>query len=155
MASFHQTIIVGNLGRDPESRHLPSGDAVCNFAVAVTEKWKDKSGEAKETTTWYRVNAFGKLAEICGQYLKKGSQVMVTGKMQTRKWEKDGVERESWELKADQLQMLGGREGGAASGGAPAQRQAAAPARQAPAPSGGGYGAMDDDIPFAPCRIWW
>jgi single-strand DNA-binding protein len=147
VASFHQTIIVGHLGRDPESRNLPSGDAVCNFSVAVTEKWKDKAGDTKEQTTWYRVNAFGKLAEICGQYLKKGSLVMLTGKMQARKFEKDGVERESWELKADQLQMLSGRDG-AAGGGAPAQRPAAAPAARPAAAPAGGFDDMDDDIPF-------
>ena len=149
MASFHQTIIVGNLGRDPESRFLPSGEAVCNFSVAVTESWKDKnSGDKRETTTWYRVNAFGKLAEICSTWLKKGSQVMVTGKMQTRKWEKDGVEREAWELKADSMQMLGGKpaEGSQSGGGGQQQRSAppaAAPAaRQAPAAN------FDDDVPF-------
>ena len=147
MASFAQTIIVGNLGRDPETRHLANGDAVCNFSVAVTESWKDKnSGEKKENTTWYRVNAFGKLAEICGSYLTKGSQVMITGKMQTREWEKDGVKRESWELKADQMQMLGGRQDGAQGGGQ--QRSsppAAAPAANKPKPS---FDDLGDDIPF-------
>ncbi len=149
MASFHQTIIVGNLGRDPETRYLPSGEVVCNFSVAVTEKWKSKDGETKEQTTWYRVNAFSKLAEICGQYLKKGSAVMVVGKMQAREWEKDGVKRESWELRADSMQMLGGKQEGQPS--APASRPAAAPRPAAPS-SGGGSGSFDDfsdDIPFA------
>lgn len=109
MAAFHQTIVLGNLGKDPETRFLPSGDAVCNFSVAVTEKFKSKDGDTKESTTWYRVNAFGRLAEICGEYLRKGSAVMVTGRMQARQWEKDGVKRESWELRADSLQMLGGK----------------------------------------------
>lgn len=136
MANFHQTIIAGHLGKDPEVRYLSSGDAVCNFSVAVTESWKGKDGEKKEFTTWYRVNAFGKLAEICGQYLKKGSGVLVTGKMQTRKWEKDGVERESWELRADTMQMLGGGH----SDERPAQRQ-----KQA---AGGTFSDLDSDIPF-------
>ena len=148
MASYHSTTILGNLGRDPETRFLPSGEAVCNFSVAVTEKWK-KDGEQKEQTTWYRVNAFGKLAEICGQYLAKGSAVLVVGKMQARKWtDKEGNERESWELRADSMQMVGGKPEG--------ERQDK-PARQA-APAGGGGGNgnpnlddMDDDIPFTTC----
>lgn len=113
MASFHKTLIVGNLGRDPETRYLPSGEAVCNFSVAVTESWKSKDGEKKENTTWYRVNAFGKLAEICGQYLKKGASVLVEGKMQCREWDnKEGVKQYSWELRADSMQMLGGKDAG-------------------------------------------
>lgn len=109
MASYQQTTIVGNLGKDPEQKFFPSGDAVTNFSVAVTEKWK-KDGEQKEQTTWFRVNAFGKLAEICGQYLTKGSGVLVVGKMQCRKWkDKEGQDRESWELRADSVQMLGGK----------------------------------------------
>ena len=143
--SFHQTIIEGHLGKDTEQRYLPSGDAVSNFSVAVSETWKDKNGESKEQTTWYRVNAFGKLAEICGQYLKKGSHVLIVGKMQERKWEKDGTERTSWELRADTMRMLGKREG---SGDTPR------PAPERPAqPSGhgvcsGGIADFEDDIPF-------
>lgn len=151
--SFHQTIVVGHLGRDPETRYLPSGDAVANFSVAVTEKWKSKEGDKKESTTWYRINAFGKLAEICGQYLAKGSQVMIVGKMQERAWQdKDGQERKSWELRAETMQILGGRpehstsghETGAEravrkSGGAPNNRSA----------QGATPDAFDeDDIPF-------
>jgi single-strand DNA-binding protein len=140
MASYHQTLIVGNLGRDPETRYLTSGDAVCNFSVAVTESWKDKSsGEKKEQTTWYRVNAFGKLAEICGKYLVKGSPVMIVGKMQARKWEKDGVERESWELRADTMQMLGGNR---------ASTESREPEQQKQEPSKAPGGDMDDDVPF-------
>lgn len=138
MASFHQTIVVGHLGRDPEVRHLPSGDPVCNFSVAVTEKYKAKDGEAKEATTWYRVNAFGRLAEICGQYLRKGSPVMVTGKMQARQYEKDGVTRESWELRADSMQMLSGK----------SEREEPQARKPVAAQSDGGMAAMDDDIPF-------
>ena len=140
MASWAQTIIAGHLGRDPETRYLPSGDAVTNFSVAVTESWK-KDGEKKEQTTWYRVNAFGKLAEICGQYLKKGSSVLIVGKMQQREWnDKDGNKRESWELRADTMQMLcGNREGHE-------QRQTGNE-QSTPAPSRG-FGDMDDDVPF-------
>lgn len=153
MASFAQTIVIGNLGRDPEVKYLPSGDAVCNFSVAVTETWKDKSsGERKEDTTWYRVNMFGKLAEIAGQYLKKGSQVHVVGKMRERKWtDKDGTERASWELKADQMTMLGSPSGsGQSSGPSPHQQQkqngyAPAPAQNSPKPK---FDDLGDDIPF-------
>lgn len=150
MANYHQTVIAGHLGRDPETRFMPSGDAVCNFSVAVTESWKGKDGDKKESTIWYRVNAFGKLAEICGQYLKKGSAVLVAGKMQSRKYEKDGVEREAWELRADTMQMLGGgqREEG---GERPAQQS-----RQKPSGASAGprYDDMpDDDIPFISCSI--
>lgn len=136
MASYQQTTIVGNLGKDPEQKFLPSGDAVTNFSVAVTEKWK-KDGEQKEQTTWFRVNAFGKLAEICGQYLTKGSGVLVVGKMQCRKWkDKEGQDRESWELRADSMQMLGGKpEGQSKPAGAPAKKKSS-------------FDDMDDDIPF-------
>lgn len=145
MASFHQTIIIGHVGRDPESRFLASGDAVCNFSVAVTESWKDKnSGEKKENTTWYRVNAFGKLAEICGQYLKKGSQVQIVGKMQCREWEKDGVKQYSWELKAEQMVMLGGRPAGSDDGGF---SQPAASQAKPEAAKKAGFDE-DPDIPF-------
>lgn len=148
MAAFHQTVIVGNLGRDPETRYLPNGDAVCNFSVAVTEKWK-KDGEAKEQTTWYRVNAFVKLAEICGQYLKKGSAVLIVGKMGHREWtDKDGNKRESWELRADSMQMLGGKsDGSSAMQASPEDRQARAEAKQGKAKPAS-FDDMADDIPF-------
>lgn len=151
MASFHQTIIIGNLGRDPETRFMASGDAAANFSVAVTESWKDKnSGEKREKTTWYRVSMFGKLAEIAGQYLKKGSQVQLVGKMEERKWtDKDGQERATWELRADQMTMLGSAGGGGQSSG-PSQHQqqkqdgyAPAPRQDKPKPQ-----SYDDDIPF-------
>jgi single-strand DNA-binding protein len=145
MANYHQTVIAGHLGRDPETRFMPSGDAVCNFSVAVTESWKGKDGDKKESTIWYRVNAFGKLAEICGQYLKKGSAVLVAGKMQSRKYEKDGVEREAWELRADTMQMLGGgrseqSDGDSASVPAQQRQNKAAGPRYDDLP--------EDDIPF-------
>ncbi|HYD59727.1 MAG TPA: single-stranded DNA-binding protein [Noviherbaspirillum sp.] len=160
MASVNKVIIVGNLGRDPETRYMPNGDAVTNIAVATTESWKDKnSGEKKELTEWHRITFYRKLAEIAGQYLKKGSQVYVEGRLQTRKWtDKDGVERYTTEIIADTMQMLGSRQGMGGGGGAsmdddygsaPAPRQssgggAARPASR-PAPN---FSDMDDDIPF-------
>jgi len=164
MASVNKVIIVGNLGRDPETRYMPSGDAVTNITVATTDRYKDKqSGEMKEATEWHRISFFGKLAEIAGQYLKKGSQVYVEGSLRTRKYtDKDGVEKYATEIRADTMQMLGSRQGmGGGNGGdeggysrpaAPAaQRPAAAapasrPAQRPAAPSG--FDDMDDDIPF-------
>jgi single-strand DNA-binding protein len=157
MASVNKVIIVGNLGRDPETRYMPSGDAMTNIAVATTDKWKDKAtGEQKEATEWHRIAFFGKLAEIAGQYLKKGSQVYIEGKLRTRKWtDKDGIEKYSTEIIADTMQMLGSRQGmggGSASMDDPAyvsgpaknsSTGARAPAKQAPSMSD-----MDDDIPF-------
>lgn len=141
MPNYHQTTIIGHLGRDPETRYMPNGDAVCNFSVAVTESWKDQNGDKKELTTWYRVNAFKKLAEICGQYLKKGAPVMIVGKMQERKWQdKEGQERTSWELRADTMQMLGGKQ----------ESSAPKPADKQSNDSGGGFADFEGDVPFAP-----
>jgi single-strand DNA-binding protein len=114
MASVNKVIIVGNLGRDPETRYMPNGEAVTNIAVATTESWKDKnSGEKKELTEWHRITFYRKLAEIAGQYLKKGSQIYIEGRLQTRKWtDKDGGERYTTEIIADSMQMLGSRQGG-------------------------------------------
>jgi single-strand DNA-binding protein len=111
MASVNKVIIVGNLGKDPETRYMPSGDAQTSCSVATTDKWKDKaSGEQKEATEWHRIAFFGKLAEIAGQYLKKGSQVYIEGKLKTRKWtDKDGIEKYSTEIIADSMQMLGNK----------------------------------------------
>ena len=166
MASVNKVIIVGNLGRDPEMRTFPSGDRVANVTIATTDKWKDKqTGEMKEATEWHRVVFNGRLAEIAGEYLRKGSQVYVEGSLRTRKWtDQNGVEKFTTEIRADQMQMLGSRQGmgGPApsddSGGydsaprraaAPAAPRAAAPApRQAPAKSSSGFDDMDDDIPF-------
>ncbi|MFZ3323179.1 MAG: single-stranded DNA-binding protein, partial [Usitatibacter sp.] len=111
MASVNKVIIVGNLGRDPETRYMPEGNAITNISVATTDKWKDKNGEMQEKTEWHRVAFFGKLAEIAGEYLKKGSQVYVEGRLQTREWEKDGVKRYTTEIIANQMQMLGSRQG--------------------------------------------
>lgn len=148
MANFHQTVIAGHLGRDPELRYMPQGDAVCNLSVAVTESWKNSSGEKQEATTWYRVSAFKKLAEICGQYLKKGSGVLIVGKMQERKWkDQQGQDRTTWELRADTMQMLGKPEGGSER---PAQQQ------KPPAPASGDMSDFSDDIPFLdPYKFMW
>jgi single-strand DNA-binding protein len=167
MASVNKVIIVGNLGRDPETRYMPNGDAVTNVAVATTESWKDKnSGEKKELTEWHRITFYRKLAEIAGQYLKKGSQIYVEGRLQTRKWtDKDGVERYTTEIIADTMQMLGSRQGMGGGAGAPMDDDygSSAPApRQSSGGAGAGGGAarsgasrpapnfsdMDDDIPF-------
>jgi single-strand DNA-binding protein len=165
MASVNKVIIVGNLGRDPEMRSFPSGDRVANVTIATTDKWKDKqTGEMKEATEWHRVVFNGRLAEIVGEYLRKGSQVYVEGSLRTRKWtDKDGIEKYTTEIRADQMQMLGSRQGMGGPGGddggggyeaprqsaAPARAPAAAP-RQAPAASkaASGFDDMDDDIPF-------
>ena len=156
MASVNKVIIVGNLGADPESRYLPSGDAVCNIRVATTDRWKDKaSGEMKEQTEWHRISFFGRLAEIAGEYLKKGSQVYIEGRLRTRKWQdKDGQDRYTTEIVADVMQMLGSRQG---AGSPPeddsrpqraATKPAAAKAAKEPAGATGGVADMDDDIPF-------
>ena len=159
MASINKVIIVGNLGKDPEMRSFPNGDQVANVSIATTDRWKDKtSGEMKEATEWHRINFNGRLAEIVGQYLKKGSQVYVEGSLRTRKWtDKDGVEKSTTEIRADQMQMLGSRQGmGGASadsddGGYSAPRPAARPApvsKAAPSKAASGFDDMDDDIPF-------
>ncbi|WP_194713667.1 single-stranded DNA-binding protein [Noviherbaspirillum soli] len=172
MASVNKVIIVGNLGRDPETRYMPSGDAMTSITVATTDTWKDKAtGEKKEQTEWHRISFFGKLAEIAGQYLKKGSQVYIEGSLRTRKYtDKDGVEKYATDIRADTMQMLGSRQGmggGAGAGGGMGGGMddggygSAPPARQNTGGSGGGGGGsrpaprpapnfsdMDDDIPF-------
>ncbi|OIT13587.1 single-stranded DNA-binding protein [Ralstonia solanacearum] len=118
MASVNKVIIVGNLGADPETRYMPSGDAVTNIRVATTDRFKDKgSGEMRESTEWHRISFFGRLAEVAGEYLKKGSQVYVEGRLKTRQWEKDGQKQYSTEIVAEQMQMLGGRQGNSGEGG--------------------------------------
>lgn len=153
MASVNKVIIVGNLGKDPETRYAPSGDAVTNIVVATTETWKDKtSGEKREATEWHRVVFFGKLAEIAGQYLKKGSQVYLEGKLKTRKWQdKDGQDRFTTEINADEMKMLGSKgDGQQQEGQRPQQTQQRPPANTQRQPQGqaGGFSDMDDDIPF-------
>jgi single-strand DNA-binding protein len=158
MASVNKVILVGNLGADPETRYMPNGDAVANIRMATTESWKDKAtGEKKELTEWHRVVFYRKLAEIVGQYLKKGSAVYVEGRIRTRKWQdKEGQERYTTEIEANEMQMLGGRQSASSSGGeaeyggsmpSPAAGPAGAPNKPAAqkAPS---FEDMDDDIPF-------
>ncbi|HTS85462.1 MAG TPA: single-stranded DNA-binding protein [Usitatibacter sp.] len=152
MASVNKVIIIGNLGRDPETRYMPDGGAITNISVATTDKWKDKNGEMQEKTEWHRVAFFGKLAEIAGEYLKKGSQVYVEGRLQTRKWQdKDGQDKYTTEIVANQMQMLGSRQGMGGGGdrdaeGGGASRPASKPAT---AKAGGGkFDDMEDDIPF-------
>ena len=145
MASVNKVILVGNLGADPETRYMPSGDAITNIRIATTDRWKDKaSGEMKEATEWHRIAFFGRLAEVAGQYLKKGSQVYVEGRIRTRKWQdKEGQDRYTTEIVADAMQLLGKREAGepaAAAAGAGAK-----PAAKKPATT---LADMDDDIPF-------
>ena len=135
MASVNKVILVGNLGKDPETRYTPSGDAICNITLATTDTWRDKaSGEKREATEWHRVVFFGKLAEIAGQYLRKGSQVYVEGSLRTRKWQdKEGQDRYTTEIRGERMQMLGGRQGageepargGDGTGGHKAPRQPA------------------------------
>lgn len=156
MASVNKVIIVGNLGKDPETRYAPSGDAVTNIVVATTETWKDKtSGEKREATEWHRVVFFGKLAEIAGQYLKKGSQVYLEGKLKTRKWQdKDGQDRYTTEINADEMKMLGSKaDGQQQEGQRPQQNTAQRPPANNQRPqqnqqSGGGFADFDSDIPF-------
>jgi single-strand DNA-binding protein len=151
MASVNKVIIVGNVGRDPETRYLPSGDAVTNISVATSDRYKDKqTGEMKETTEWHRVAFFGKLAEIAGQYLKKGSQVYVEGSLRTRKWtDQSGQEKYSTEIRAETMQMLGSKMSGASGdSGDNAPRSKSSDVGATPAASAGALGAMDDDIPF-------
>ena len=149
MASVNKVIIIGNLGRDPEVKYTPSGAAVCNVTIATSRNWKDKaSGERQEETEWHRVVFYDRLAEIAGEYLRKGRPVYVEGRLKTRKWQKDGVDQYTTEIIAEQMQLLGGREDGAAAAApAPAQRPAPAPRPPAQKPSTGG-GVDMDDIPF-------
>lgn len=147
MASVNKVILIGNLGADPEVRYLPSGEAVANLRIATTDTWKDKSGDRQESTEWHRVSFFGRTAEVCGQYLKKGSAVYVEGSIRTRKWQdKDGSDRYSTEIRGDRMQMLGGRGGGSSdyeappAGGGQRGKPDAGPAD--------GFNDLEDDIPF-------
>lgn len=144
MASVNRVTLIGNLGADPEVRYAPSGDAIANLRIATTESWKDKaSGEKREATEWHRVVMFGKLAEIASQYLRKGSQVYIEGRLQTRKWQdKDGQDRYITEIRADVMKMLGGKPEGSDR---PQQAPQAPKQEVAHGPASGPY---DDDIPF-------
>ncbi|MCX7960845.1 MAG: single-stranded DNA-binding protein [Burkholderiales bacterium] len=151
MASVNKVILIGNLGADPETRYLPSGEAVTNIRVATTDRWKDRqTGEMKEATEWHRIAFFGRLAEIAGEYLRKGSQVYVEGSLRTRKWQdKDGQERYTTEIRGEVMQMLGPRPGG----GAPETRAAERAERTAKdaepkAAAKKPFDDLEDDIPF-------
>jgi single-strand DNA-binding protein len=154
MASVNKVILIGNLGRDPEVRYMPDGGAITNVSIATTENWKDKNGEKQEKTEWHRVAFFGKLAEIAGEYLKKGSQVYVEGRLQTRKWQdKEGNDKYTTEIVADRMQMLGSRQGMGGGGERDASERDAAPRPSAakPAgakPAGSKFDDFEDDIPF-------
>lgn len=153
MASVNKVILIGNLGRDPEVRYMPDGGAITNISIATTENWKDKNGEKQEKTEWHRVAFFGKLAEIAGEYLKKGSQVYVEGRLQTRKWQdKDGNDKYTTEIVADRMQMLGSRQGmGGGDRGESPERESAPRAAGKPAaakPAGSKFDDFEDDIPF-------
>jgi single-strand DNA-binding protein len=164
MASVNKVILIGNLGRDPETRYMPNGEAVTNVTLATTETWKDRtSGERQEKTEWHRVTFYRRLAEIAGEYLKKGSQVYVEGRLETRKWtDKEGKDRYTTEIIASEMKMLGSRAGGSApsyegsddgagppSGARPAARTSGGGAPKSPAgKAAGGIADMDDDIPF-------
>jgi len=145
----NKVILIGRLGKDPETRYTPSGTAVTNFSLATSEQWKDKnSGEKQERTEWHNIVTFGKLAEISGEYLKKGSECYIEGSLNTEKWQdKSGNDRYTTKIKANEMQMLGGRHGNAGQNntGQPQQSQ---PAQQQPAFSGADENAFDDDIPF-------
>jgi single-strand DNA-binding protein len=161
MASVNKVILVGNLGRDPETRYMPSGDAVTNISLATTEQWKDKGGEKQQHTEWHRISFFGRMAEVAGEYLKKGSACYVEGTLRTRKWQdKDGQDKYSTEIRASQLVLLGSASGGHTRHGdddEPA-RAATTPQqyrdKERPAAAAGGknlpgaFDQMDDDIPF-------
>ena len=145
MASVNKVILVGNLGKDPEVRYMPNGDQVANITIATSERWKDKAtGEKKELTEWHRIVFYRKLAEIVGQYLKKGSPIYIEGRIRTRKWQdKDGQDRYTTEIEANEMQMLGSRgDGSQAPAATPAQTPAAGPA------AGSGFNDFEDDIPF-------
>ena len=156
MASVNKVIIIGNLGKDPEVRYLASGSAICSITVATSRQWKDKtSGERQEETEWHRITFFDRMAEIAGEYLKKGRPVYVEGRLKTRKYtDKEGVEKYTTEIHATDLQLLGAREGGGSDAdmGAGAQQRSAPAPRPAPtkpaAKSSTGFDNMDDDIPF-------
>lgn len=138
MASLNKALIIGNLGKDPETRYGTDGGAITNISIATTETWKDKQGEKQEKTEWHRVSFFGKLAEIAGEYLKKGSQVYVEGRIQTRKWQdKEGNDKYTTEIVADRMQMLGGR-----------SEESAKP-KEKPKAKAGAFDDFEDDIPFS------
>ncbi|UOO82661.1 single-stranded DNA-binding protein [Uruburuella testudinis] len=173
--SLNKVLLIGNLGRDPEVRYMPNGEAVCNFSIATSETWNDRNGQRQERTEWHNITMYRRLAEIAGQYLRKGSQVYIEGRIQSRKYQgKDGIERTAYDIVANEMKMLGSRSGGSSAeygdgGQAGAYQQApqqgayqqapaysqeapaappAAPRRQAPAAPAAPVDDIDDDIPF-------
>ena len=145
--SYQSITILGNLGKDPEQRFFPNGDEISSFSVAVSESWKSKEGEKKEKTTWFNCQATGGLAKVCNTYLTKGSTVLLAGKMECRDYEKDGVKRQAWDLRIDQMKMVGGKKDGEQSSGSiaskPAQNQSRSSQGAGPVNDG-----FEDDIPF-------
>ena len=157
MPSVNKVILMGNLGRDPEVRFMPNGDAVCNFSIATTDSWKDKSGERQEKTEWHNIVMYRRLAEIAGEYLKKGRPVYLEGRLQTRKWQtKEGQDRYTTEVIADSMQMLGGRDGAPAHESQPSSQPEArdefdqTPSRnnQSASSNSSSFDEFEDDIPF-------
>jgi|SRR6056300_556950 single-strand DNA-binding protein len=153
MPSVNKVILLGNLGRDPELRFLPNGDAVCNFSIATTDSWKDKAGEKQEKTEWHNIVMYRKLAEIAGEYLKKGRPVYLEGRLQTRKWQtKDGQDRYTTEIVADNMQMLGGRDAGTQSTSKNEFNQEPkkndSPSKTDDSSAASSFDEFEDDIPF-------
>ena len=149
MASINKVILIGNLGKDPETRYMPNGEAVTNITLATTETWKDKNGEKQEKTEWHRVTFYRKLAEIAGEYLKKGRPVYVEGRLETRKWlDKAGVERYTTEIIASDMKMLGNKPGASSFEKEEKDNDTIAPKSKPVTKSNSGFDDMDDDIPF-------
>ena len=157
MPSVNKVILMGNLGRDPEVRFMPNGDAVCNFSIATTDSWKDKAGERQEKTEWHNIVMYRRLAEIAGEYLKKGRPVYLEGRLQTRKWQtKEGQDRYTTEVIADSMQMLGGRDGAPAQESQPSSQpevkdefdQTPSRNNQSGSSNSSSFDEFEDDIPF-------
>lgn len=154
MSSLNQVNLIGRVGRDPETRYLPSGEAVAGFSIATSEKWKDKStGELREEVEWHRISTFGRLAEIVGEYVKKGALVYVSGKIKTRSYEQNGETKYATEIRANEMKMLSGRNEGQQQGGTgeserPRPQRQQTQQRSAPAAQSSGFDDMDDDNPF-------
>ena len=157
MPSVNKVILMGNLGKDPEVRFMPNGDAVCNFSIATTDSWKDKAGERQEKTEWHNIVMYSRLAEIAGEYLKKGRPVYIEGRLQTRKWQtKEGQDRYTTEIIADSMQMLGGRDGAPAQLGSNNEDKIKDDFDQTPkrnnqveqSNTGSAFDEFEDDIPF-------
>jgi len=149
MASVNKVILIGNLGKDPDIRYMPNGEAVANITLATSETWKDKTGAKQEKTEWHRVTFYRKLAEIVGEYLKKGSSVYVEGRLETRKWtDKSGTDRYTTEVIANEMRMLGSKSGGSSFEGESKNIKASPPKDSTASTPNSGFGDMDDDIPF-------